>query len=59
MKREMCQRNENEKKISVVTNIENVDEKIMENSKDVVHEVSKAHGVRIDENKKSKSKRNS
>ena len=58
-KREMYQRNEHEKKRSAVTNIENVDERIIENSKDVMHEVTKAHGARIDKNKKKKIKRNS
>ena len=55
-RREKCRK---EKKRSAVTNIENVDERILENSKDVVHEVAKAHGLRIDKNKKKKSKRNS
>ena len=50
--------NENEKKRSAITNVENVDERILENSKDVMHEVAKAHGLRIDENNKKKSKRN-
>ena len=57
-KREKYQRNENEKKRSAATNVENVDERIIENSKDVMCEFAKAHGARIDENKKKKSRKN-
>ena len=54
----MKKRNANEKKRSAVTNVENVYERMLEHSKDVNCEVSKARGLRIDENKKKKSKIN-
>ena len=54
----MQKTNENEKKRSAVTSIENFDERVLENSKDVTCEAAKAHGLRVDENKKNKSKRN-
>ena len=57
-KREIQKRNENENKRSALTNVENTDERMLENSKDVMHEVAKSHGLRIDENMKKKSKRN-
>ena len=54
----MQKRNENEKKINALKNIDDVDERILKKSKDAMREVAKAHGLRIDENKKKKSKKN-